>query len=336
MMTPNPKYVSIKDNENQILKLLEELVTGPRVKALEWSSVTHQTPNLKIGYPGQHLASLITGVLGTRTGARGDDLIDGTEIKSCSRVDQLDSCKDCKEKVLRIEEKCHYCGSKNIKRMNDSKWLFSIKSENELDLLVNRIDRVLLIIADYPSFDEGCFDSFRIQAFEIWVKSERSKKFKEIMTNYYNKIFLKHIKINPNKTPAPKNFWPYSFQFYQCAPLKVFSASVKNANTSPTLSVDYLFSPLEDRSIIEPERMPINVLNESEVRLLLKQVSVNDWNNIGVNLDENKINNFLSSDKINMKEFGKMVSALPFSIFNILPLRDTDQISVSKKVYRRR
>ncbi len=79
--------------------LLQELVLQPRLKALEWSKVTKQTPNIKIGYPGQHLASLITGIEGSRTGARGDDLRDGTEVKSCSRVDQLDTCSNCDSSI---------------------------------------------------------------------------------------------------------------------------------------------------------------------------------------------------------------------------------------------
>jgi hypothetical protein len=52
-----------------IEKLIRELVLEPRLNALEWSKITKQTPNMKIGYPGQHLASLITGVQGVRTGA---------------------------------------------------------------------------------------------------------------------------------------------------------------------------------------------------------------------------------------------------------------------------
>ena len=69
---------------------------------IKWSSITNQTPNLKIGYPGQHLASLITGISGTGTGARGDDIADGSEVKSCSRVDQVDKCENCKSNVMRM------------------------------------------------------------------------------------------------------------------------------------------------------------------------------------------------------------------------------------------
>lgn len=97
-MKPKTELITITDNETKIVKLLQELVLQPRLLALEWSKITKQTPNMKIGYPGQHLASLITGIEGARTGARGDDLRDGTEVKSCSRVDQLDTCVACKTK----------------------------------------------------------------------------------------------------------------------------------------------------------------------------------------------------------------------------------------------
>ena len=80
------KYIRIDENEKKIKELLYQLVLNPRVTALKWSSITKQTPNMKIGYPAQHIASLITGVYGARTGDRGDDLEDGTEVKSCSRV----------------------------------------------------------------------------------------------------------------------------------------------------------------------------------------------------------------------------------------------------------
>ena len=180
-MKPKTELITITDNETKIVKLLQELVLQPRLLALDWSKITKQTPNMKIGYPGQHLASLIT--------ARGDDLRDGTEVKSCSRVDQLDTCVACKNKVLRIEEVCPHCGSDKIKRMDDSKWLFSIKSEAELNLLTNQIDRVFLTIADYPNFMAKEFGIIRFQAFEIWVKNPRHRHFRTLMENYYNKLF---------------------------------------------------------------------------------------------------------------------------------------------------
>src|SRR3990167_875674 len=145
-MQPNRKFITIENNLIKIKQLLNELVLQPRINDIKWSKITKQTPNIKIGYPGQHLASLITGMTGERTGARGNDLIDGSEVKSCSRIDQLDLCSDCKSPVARHEEKCSNCGSSNISRKNDSKWLFSIKNEDELNFLLHGVKRVLLVI----------------------------------------------------------------------------------------------------------------------------------------------------------------------------------------------
>ena len=61
-MQPKADLVTLTNNKEQIEKLLFELVLNPRIKAIEWSKITKQTPNIKIGYPGQHLASLITGM----------------------------------------------------------------------------------------------------------------------------------------------------------------------------------------------------------------------------------------------------------------------------------
>jgi hypothetical protein len=164
-MLPKKELITIQNNKELIEKLLIELVLQPRIKALEWSEITKQTPNMKIGYPGQHLASLVLGMEGTKTGARGNDIVDGSEVKSCSRVDQLDTCNDCDEKVLRIESNCPNCGSINVKRMDDSKWLFTIRSENDLKVLTQDVDRVVLTLADYPEFDKGNFQDLRFQVF---------------------------------------------------------------------------------------------------------------------------------------------------------------------------
>lgn len=336
-LKPDSQYIKINDNENRIKILLEELVLNPRVKALDWSRITKQTPNMKIGYPGQHLASLITGMEGVRTGARGDDLEDGTEIKSCSRVDQLDNCKDCKKKLLRIELACPHCGSTNINRMNDSKWLFSIKSEGELELLTKKIDRVFLTITDYPEYDSENFESIRFQAFEIWNNEDRHKNFAILMENYYYKIFLEHIKKNPSKTPAPKNFWPYSYQFHLCNPVKVFEATVENANISPKTTINTLVKPDYDRNLLVPEDMPTSLLNINELRILTnsdnKDIIKSQLKNGKTFSDLSNITSKKSIDKAKLKEVLPFINQVTKAL---LPLRDTDKIAVEKTKYKRR
>ncbi|KKQ23028.1 MAG: MamI restriction endonuclease [Candidatus Wolfebacteria bacterium GW2011_GWC1_37_10] len=319
------------DNERLIKQLIDELVLQPRLNAIEWSKITKQTPNIKIGYPGQHLASLITGMTGERTGARGNDLIDGSEVKSCSRIDQLDICKNCSLSVARVELECSHCGSKDIERKNDSKWLFTIRNESDLEVLIHEVNRVVLLIGDYPNFDSGDFETLRFQAFEIWPEEKRHKRFAELMTNYYRKIYLSHRKKTPDQTPAPKNFWPYSYQFFISNPIRTFLCIVENANTKPKIRIEKLVAPSEDRSKIKSERMPIETINDRELKELVSRISQSELNQV-------------ATKKITLKEAKKMplktlrgfIEEIPENLREYLELRDTDKISSAKKKYSRR
>ncbi len=307
-MLPDQRLITIENNEKMIKELVRDLIINPRILAQRWSKITHQTPNLKIGYPAQHLASLITGIKGNATAARGDDILDGTEVKSCSRVDQVDKCKKCKKNVLRSANSCENCGNSKITRNNDSKWLFTIKNKSDLELLHNSIPRILFFISDYLNFDSSDFNTIRFQAFEIWPKSSRQSNFLTILNNYYNKIYLEHKKNNPNKTPAPKNFWPESFQFYMCNPIKVFECIVKNSDSlDSTINITHYIKPNSDRKDLPSEPLPKILLNKEEIKLLKRKFS---------NIDEL---DFISEE---MKQD--------------LPLRDTDKISENKKAYIRR
>lgn len=335
-MQPNKKLITINDNVKQIEKLLRELVIQPRLKAIEWSRITHQTPNIKIGYPGQHLASLVTGMIGERTGARGNDLTDGSEVKSCSRIDQLDKCNDCKLPVARSEEKCPHCGSADIKRNNDSKWLFTIKNKEDLATLLTRVKRVLLVIGYYPQFDEGNFDNVRFTIYEIWPENKRHRRFGEIMTNYYKKIYLTHRRLYSEKTPAPKNFWPFQYQFYMCNPIEIFSCDIKNINDVSSIQITNFIEPGADRSSLPSVNMPTEMMTLSEAKLLLKvakssklltkclskKATINDYK--------------MAIKKGDKKLLRETLAFVGEGLRNYLPLRDTDKISVAKTKYQRR
>ena len=235
---------------------------------MKWAHYTKQTPNIKIGYPGQHIASLVTGIEGARTGARGHDLCDGSEVKSCSRVDQLDKCNDCRAAVARAESNCPVCESTNIKRNNDSKWLLTIRSEDELETLLDQVPRVVLLISDYPYFEEQDWATLQFQVFEIWPQYPRHAHFRTLMENYYRNIYIPHVERTPTKTPAPKNFWPYSFQFFMCNPVRTFHGIVNDAETNPRLDVLEYVDPKADRRTVAPLPMPSSALNLIEKRTL--------------------------------------------------------------------
>ena len=285
-MQPDTDTITLDNNIPRIKAMLMELVLKPRLDLVKWATLTKQTPNMKIGYPGQHLASLVTGVEGERTAARGHDLTDGSEVKSCSRVDQLDKCRSCKAAVARIEAKCPKCNGVRIKRNNDSKWLFAVKSEEELQYLLNDVPRVVFIIGDYPNFEQGDWDTLRFQVFEIWPGHDRHASFRTLMENYYHNIYLAHIARNANKTPAPKNFWPYSYQFYMCNPVRTFHCIVSNSLNNPTFSDMEHIEPTANREDLSPVPMPISVLSHNEKVVVRQQLGMERFIAAAEGLDE--------------------------------------------------
>jgi hypothetical protein len=268
-MQPDTAHISIDNNRERIERFLEEVILAPRKRMVEWSKITNQTPNLKIGYPGQHLASLLTGMKGTATGARGEDIVDGTEVKSCSRVDQLDKCNECKTSVLRTYLECPVCGSRNIKRNNDSKWLISIRNEKELNMYLCQVPRMLFLLFEYPNFKRQDYSSIRIAAYEIWNQSERAHNFRQLLHDYYHLIYIPHVERDAKKQPAPKDFWPHSFQFYMSNPIKMFECLIKDFNgDTPAIEIVSYVEPHVDRTNIASENLPCNLLSRDEVKIL--------------------------------------------------------------------
>jgi predicted RNA-binding Zn-ribbon protein involved in translation (DUF1610 family) len=335
-MKPLSKYITIGKNVELITQLIKELVLQPRLKALEWSKITHQTPNMKIGYPGQHLASLALGMKGKKTGARGNDIVDGSEVKSCSRVDASDTCNACKEKISRAETVCPNCASTDISRNNDSKWLFTIRSEADLKLLTKTVKRVVLVLADYPDFDKGDYNSIRFQIFEIWTNSIRCKAFKKIMTDYYKNVYLSHKKKDSAKTPAPQNFWPYSFQFYKSNPIKIFSCLVANANQKPNLIIEEYIKPSVNRSSLMSEKMPTELLKKDEFLTMIKKASEKS---IKENLLKKnsyvEFRELLKKKNFKMKDVFTYMPLIDEQLREYLPIRKAKPFTITTKHVRR-
>ena len=267
-MIPNAEFITLHQNRERIRQMLMELVLCPRRDLAKWARVTKQTPNVKIGYAAQHIASLVTGVEGERTGARGHDLRDKSEVKSCSRLDQLDKCKSCAAAVARIELNSPSCESTRINRNNDSKSLIAVTSLRDLEYLLNEAPRIVFLISDYPNFSNQDRETLRFQVFEIWPSLKRHAHSGTIISNYYHNIYLPHIEKAPTKTPAPKNFWPYSYQFSMCNPIQTFSCTVEDALEEPKIKINTYVEPYIDRSTIESVAMPLNLLKQAELSKL--------------------------------------------------------------------
>lgn len=71
-------------------KLIQEQVIGQRTLLSHWSTLTAQSSMIDTGYIAQHLVSLQTQIAGQGMRGKGDDLCDGSEVKSANFLDSLD------------------------------------------------------------------------------------------------------------------------------------------------------------------------------------------------------------------------------------------------------
>jgi hypothetical protein len=212
----------LETSKELIKECIKDLYIEPKKAMVKWSKITNQTAQGKFAYPSQHLASLITGIKGVGTSARGDDLSDGSEVKSCSRAEQLQKCGDCGSNVLSWQKECANCGSKNISEDTSSHWIFPIRSEKELDLLLNKIPRIILILFDKEDLSS---ENIRIRA---WTIDPREKYVRGFFTNYYYENYKK--KMDTGGRPAPCNFHPLQYDFFMMKPKLIFYADIIKNN----------------------------------------------------------------------------------------------------------
>lgn len=205
--------------------LLQDLFVSLRRDLARWAAVTHQTPQARMGYIGQHLVSVVTGLPGGRSGARGDDLKhpDGTfsEIKCCYRVDQLGECPNCGARVASIETRCpnQECNSEEIIRKDDSKWLLSPKDEKEL---IELFEPARFYFVLFEFVDIGKSEDIDVKIYEV---DPNNPGFRLCMLEYYYNIRAK------SNSSAPFNLWPHSLKFALMKPTLIYW-SVINADDS--------------------------------------------------------------------------------------------------------
>lgn len=209
--------------------LIKDLYIDLRAKVNAWSEITNQTPQARMGYIGQHLVSVVTGFPGGKSGARGYDLIlnDGAygEIKTCYRVDQLGSCRNCGAVVSSLETVCAACGSKNIDRKDDSKWLISLRNDTEFAEVIapQTYYFVLFEFADLSDPSNNDIEA------TIWEVDPLNKGFGFCMVDYYLNIRAK------SKSKAPFNMWPHSIKFLLTKPKLIYKALIKNSGIIETI-----------------------------------------------------------------------------------------------------
>ncbi|EFA96888.1 MamI family restriction endonuclease [Hoylesella timonensis] len=330
-MTPQKNRIKINDNLYNLYKFIDEIIVSPKHLLKKWSLITNQTPAAKLGYIGQHLASLITGVPGTGSGARGDDLSDGSEVKSCNKVDQADKCKKCGARVMRYEESCPNCNSTDILRKDDSKWLFTVRSQAELEQYLN-MDRIILILMDYPNFVNRDYKDIRILCFEIYPKEDRGKVFCDLISNHYNNIYLP--KLTANLKTNPMNLHPWSYQFYKCNPIKIFECTVKDIDTNPQIQIDmkHYIKPSQERDARFPVvPMPTSLLKVEEWDELLAKAN---YDTEIAPLLSDPITSIVAFKKLSKKKKEESLPYLSEKLRNYLSLRKIVSV-VQKSRYSR-
>ncbi len=333
-MLPDISKITISNNLEQIKGFISEIIVSPKQNLHKWASITNQTPAAKIGYIGQHLASLITGIPGTGSGARGDDLSDGSEVKSCNKIDQVDKCKECKSRVLRFEEKCPVCGSDKIDRKEDSKWLFSVRDERELKQYLH-LNRIFLLLMDYPNFKEHNFNDIRISSYEIYPQDRRMKVFCELIKNHYYKIFLPKLEANDHTNPM--NLHPFGFQFYKCNPIKTFSCIVKDIDSDkPKVLIDesdYIKPSTERNDSIPTIPMPTDLIKDSkgEWKAILDKANYEEEIKPLLTVDLNKE----QFQRLKEKDKQKALPYLNETLRDYIPLRDIVSVKQTTQYQRK-
>lgn len=214
-----------------INQLIKDLYLDLREKVNYWSTITNQTPQARMGYIGQHLVSVVTGYPGGKSGARGYDLVISRdcfnnvtqygEIKTCYRVDQLGKCLNCKKPVSSLETVCSFCNSTNIQRNNDSKWLISIRNEEELEKILDPLYYYFVLF----EFEEPNNLQNKNIIITIHQVDPKSKGFALAMLDYYFNI----------RDNAPLNLWPYQLKFLLTKPYLIYKAKITGDDQIETL-----------------------------------------------------------------------------------------------------
>lgn len=225
-------------------QLIKDLYINLRNEVNNWAEITFQTPQARMGYIGQHLVSVVTGYPGGKSGARGYDLVmeNGNygEIKTCYRVDQLGQCSNCGGVVSSLEKECASCGSKDIVRKDDSKWLIGIQHDEEFKHIVDPY-RYYFVLFEFEEINN--IENNNIVA-SIWEANPKSKGFGYCMMDYYLNIRSKSV------SKAPFNMWPYQLKFTLTQPILIYRAVIKEDGDIETKIFPSLKN--EEEEILKP------------------------------------------------------------------------------------
>lgn len=130
-------------------------------------------------------------------------------------MDQLGSCKDCHAAVSSIEAACSICGSENIDRKKDSKWLINIRDDAEFS-------RILEPAYYYFVLFEPIENHSDVQV-SIWQADPKTKGFAYMLMDYY-------LNIRPaSESHAALDLWPYHIKFCLTQPTLIYRSTITAA-----------------------------------------------------------------------------------------------------------
>jgi hypothetical protein len=148
----------------------------------------------------------------------------------------------CGQAVASIEPLCPACGSDNIQRNDDSKWLIKVSTDEELAHLFDP-ESYYLVLFDFADFGNPTEINARI--YEV---HPRSKGFAYCMVDYYFNIRTK------STSQAPFNLWPFSLKFdIMQAELIYFSVIGADNSISTTIFPDRRGQP----HVVVPAALPL-------------------------------------------------------------------------------
>lgn len=84
------KLLSREQRKELARILIEEQIVNQRKMLSHWGTLTAQSFIIDTGYIAQHLVSLQTQISGQGMRGKGDDLCDGSEVKSANFIGSLD------------------------------------------------------------------------------------------------------------------------------------------------------------------------------------------------------------------------------------------------------
>lgn len=246
--------------------LIREVYIELRRRVNAWAAITKQTAQARMGYIGQHLVSIATGYPGGRSGARGKDIVlpDGkhAEIKTCYRVDQLGSCRNCETVVASIELECHVCGSDKITRKDDSKWLIGLRTETEYSEVLEPTYYYFVL------FEFENLVSPEVIVASIWQVNPRSPGFAYAIIDYRENIKAKSV------SGAPLNIWPHQLKFQLMRPCLIYRSYIDRKDAIRTEIFPGRDRPVEEAMLDLSEFSRSRNLTPAKIMLAAERLGI--------------------------------------------------------------